>query len=30
MEKTNMRYDPNKPICKTPDEINAFIKDIEV
>ena len=26
MDKSNMRYDPNKPICKRPDEIDAYIK----
>jgi hypothetical protein len=30
LEPTNRRYDPNRPICKSKEEINEYIKDIEV
>jgi hypothetical protein len=28
--KDNMRYNPSKPLCKSPEEINEYIRDIEL
>jgi hypothetical protein len=30
LPKDNMRYDPNKPLCASPEAIDEYIKDVEL
>jgi hypothetical protein len=26
----NLRYNPDKPVCKSPEEIDEYVRDVEI